>query len=107
MTGFILAGLVMTVTIGAFVGLIFTSGVEFSLKKWVAIVLIALTVGYGIAGLLVLETAMDEDKWNDGHCECGGEWDLINVNYVKKRGNIYYYECVKCNNVIDTETHFH
>ena len=107
MIAFILVGLVMTITIGAFVALILTSGVEFSLKKWIAIVLIAFTVGYGIAGLFTLEMKMDEDKWNNGYCECGGEWDLINIDYEKRRGNIYYYECVKCNNVIDTETHYH
>ena len=107
MTAFILVGLIMTVTIGAFVALILTSGVEFSLKKWTAVVLIAFAVGYSIAGLFALETAIDEDKWNDGYCECGGEWDLINIDHVKNRGNIYYYECVKCNNVIDTEIHYH
>lgn len=107
MTAFILVGLVMTITIGVFVALIFTSSMDFSLKKWIAIVLIAFTVGYGVAGLFTLEMKMDEEKWNNGYCECGGEWDLINATYVKRRGNIYYYECVKCNNVIDTETHYH
>ena len=105
MTMFIIVGIVMTITIGAFISLILTSGMN-SWKRWVVFPIVAILVGFGVAGLFTIEAKDDEAAWNNGYCECGGEWNFTNAEHIKNGGDLYYYECEECGDLIRTHRHF-
>lgn len=45
-------------------------------------------------------TINDTSCWNDGHCECGGNW--VYEQAVGYRYSTYfYYHCDKCGKVIE------
>lgn len=53
-------------------------------------------------GICSLESAADAVVWNNGKCQCGGEFEFSNATHRKNGGNFYYYECVNCGKVIET-----
>ena len=103
---FVVVGLLMSVTVGGFMSLMFTSGMKDGWKKVVVAIIVALAIGFGISGLFALERKGDEMAWNNGTCECGGEWDLIDVEHLKNSGELYYYECEDCGYVIRLHSNF-
>ena len=105
MTMFIIVGIVMTITIGAFIGLILTSDMN-TWRRWVVFPIIAILVGFVVAGLFTMEAKSDEVAWNNGYCECGGKWDFTNAEHLKNGGDLYYYECEECGDLIRTHRHF-
>ena len=106
MTVFIITGLLMTVSVGGFMSLIFTSGMKSGCKKVIVATIISLVIGFGISGLFALERRGDEIAWNNGNCECGGEWHLFDIEHLKNSGKLYYYECENCFDVIRTHSRF-
>ena len=105
---FVIVGLVMSISVGGFMSLIFTSGMRDGWKKAVVAIIVSLAIGFGLSGLFALEEKGNVMAWNNGHCtECNGEWHLVDV--VKSRNNggtRYYWECENCYNVIDTTRNF-
>ena len=55
-------------------------------------------------GICTLEAKMDASVWNDGICQCGGEFEFSNATHRKNGGNFYYYNCNDCDKVIETHT---
>lgn len=53
-------------------------------------------------GICALEAKMDASVWNDGICQCGGEFEFSNATHRKNGGNFYYYTCNDCGEVIET-----
>ena len=48
---------------------------------------------------------MDSTTWNNGYCQCGGEWEYQQI--VATRANtVYVYKCDKCNNLFKSLTYF-
>lgn len=103
---FVVVGLIMSISVGGFMSLMFTSGMKDGWKKAVVAIIVALAIGFGISGLFALERKGDEMAWNNGTCECGGEWDLIDVEHLKNSGELYYYECEDCGYVIRLHSNF-
>ena len=103
---FVVVGLIMSVSVGGFMSLMFTSGMKDGWKKVVVAIIVALAIGFGISGLFALERKGDEMAWNNGHCECGTEWGLVDVEHLKNSGELYYYGCDNCGNVISTHSNF-
>lgn len=103
---FIVAGLITSVSVGAFMSLMFTGGMKDGWKKVVVSIIVSLAIGFGLSGLLTLERKGDEMVWNGGHCECGTEWELIDVEHLKNSGNVYFYNCDNCSNIIKTHSNF-
>jgi hypothetical protein len=104
---FIITGIGMTIIIGVFVALMLTSEMKRGWKKNLTTILLALAIGFGIGGLLTLDHIGDEQRWNNGHCTCGGEWELADVEKGYRNGSTtYYYSCEECNEVISTHTNF-
>ena len=103
---FVVVGLIMSVSVGGFMSLMFTSGMKDGWKKAVVAIIVALAIGFGISGLFALERKGDEMAWNNGHCECGTEWGLVDVEHLKNSGELYYYGCDNCGNVIRTHSNF-
>ena len=67
---------------------------------------------YGVMGLVgviiliimfAIVGTIDDGKWNDGHCTCGGNW-----KYQQAVGHYatttYIYECDQCGKVIEIGT---
>lgn len=66
-----------------------------------AIVVIAMTIL-----CCTCEYCMSETAYNDGKCECGGEWELFDVEMTRSGWDYYYYKCPNCNNTIQTSVTF-
>ena len=64
---FVVVGLIMSVTVGGFMSLMFTSGMKDGWKKVIVAIIVALAIGFGISGLFALERKGDEMAWNNGH----------------------------------------
>lgn len=61
----------------------------------VVAILVALAISFGIATLLYQEQESNHDRWNNGICECGGEYQFSSAtNYRGSRD--YYYTCDEC-----------
>ena len=103
---FVVVGLIMSAVIGGVVSLMVTSGMKDGWKKVIVAIIVALTIGFGISGLFELESQSDEIAWNGGHCECGAEWELVNVEHLRNSGELYYYDCNNCGKVIKTHSNF-
>lgn len=62
------------------------------------IFVIIIIVMFGIVGVI------DNEKWNDGHCTCGGNWE-----YQQAVGHhvttTYIYECDQCGKIIEINEH--
>ena len=52
------------------------------------------------------ERKVDEQMFNNGYCECSGEWDLFDIEYRKNSGSLYFYKCEECKNVIKLNSEF-
>lgn len=107
-TMFVVVGIVFTITFGVVCGLLITELFEMrGLIRFIVATLIASAIGFGISGLLIFEHTTDEKQYNEGYCECGGEWDLFDIEKGYRNGSsTYYYKCNKCNDVIETHTNF-
>ncbi len=58
-------------------------------------VLIAIAIGFGVATLLYKEAEGNHDRWNNGYCECGGQYQFSSATNWRGSKN-YYYTCDKC-----------
>jgi ABC-type uncharacterized transport system permease subunit len=104
---FIIVGIIFTLTIGVFMGLIFTTNMKDSWIKSIIIIIIALIVGFSISTIFAQERKADEKKWNNGICkECNNDWTLVNVVYQKNSSNVYYWNCNKCKKIIKLHSNF-
>ena len=103
---FVVFGLLLSVSVGTFVGMILTSGIRNKIANIVVTVILALVIGFGLTSLLMWERKVDEQMFNGGYCECSGEWDLFDVEYRKNSGSLYFYKCKECNNVIQLNSEF-
>ena len=103
---FVVIGLIMSISVGAFMSLMLTSGMKDGWKQVVVTIIVALAIGFGLSGLFALERKGDEMAWNGGHCECGAEWELVDIERLKNSGNLYYYGCDNCGDVIKTHSNF-
>ena len=58
-------------------------------------ILVALAIGFGITVLLYKDQESNHDRWNNGYCECGGQYQFSSAtNYRGSKD--YYYTCDKC-----------
>ncbi len=58
-------------------------------------VLIAIAIGFGVATLLYKEAEGNHDRWNNGYCECGGQYQFSSATNWRGSKD-YYYTCDKC-----------
>ena len=58
-------------------------------------ILIALAIAFGLATLIYKEAEGNRNRWNNGYCECGGQYQFSSAtNYRGSKD--YYYTCDKC-----------
>lgn len=103
---FVVCGLLLTVSVGGFIAMILTSGIRNKIMNIVMTIILALAIGFGITGLLFLEHKADEQMFNGGCCECGGEWDLFDIECRKNACSLYFYKCEECKKIIRLNSKF-
>ena len=101
MLGFIIAGLILTVSFGAFFALIVTRSLE-GRKRVIIAIIIAFAVGFGLLKLLIVENEIDNKTWNNGVCiKCGGKYEFQSSSYRRSADDKYYYKCKNCGYTIE------
>lgn len=101
MIGFIIAGLILTVSVGAFFALVITSSLE-GKKRVIIAIIIAFAVGFGLLRLLVVKGEIENEKWNNGICiKCGGKYEFQSSSYRRNADDKYYYKCKNCGYTIE------
>ena len=101
MIGFIVAGLILTVSIGAFFALILTMKLEGKTRIIIAVIL-AFVIGFGLLKILMLNAEKENEKWNNGICtECGGKYEFQSSSYRRNADDEYYYKCKNCGYTIE------
>ena len=58
-------------------------------------VLIASAIGFGVATLLYKDAEGNHDRWNNGYCECGGQYQFSSATNWRGSKD-YYYTCDRC-----------
>lgn len=101
MLGFIVVWLLLSVTVGAFFGLLFTYPLSTVKSRLIVGVPVAMVVGALITAMLIGEITLNEKTWNGGYHTCGGAWRFVNGVHLRNAGNCYYYECEDCGHVIE------
>lgn len=101
---FILIAVSMSLTVGGFMSLcivgIFAEDSK-SVVKWIVGIILAVAIGCGISGLLVLQTKGDNEAWNNGYCtECNEPYRFVNAVHHRNSGDEYYYTCDNCGHTI-------
>lgn len=61
----------------------------------VVAVLVAIAIGFGVATLLYKEAEGNHDRWNNGYCECGGQYQFSSATNWRGSKD-YYYTCNRC-----------
>lgn len=88
---FIIGGVILTITLGAFMAMIFTSGIKNGIAKVIIGTVIASAIGFS---LISLEYNGDAKRWNNGICTtCGTAFDLFDIEHHRNSGDTYYYKC--------------
>ena len=103
---FVVFGLLLSVSVGAFIAMIITSGIRNKIVNIVVTIILALAIGFGLTGLFMWERKVNEQMFNNGYCECGGEWNLFDVEYRKNSSSLYFYKCEECKNIIRLNSEF-
>jgi hypothetical protein len=93
--------IVIWLTIGMF-GLIFVPcaiaclilGTDTKHKIWGAIICLLFWVLF--SGAIIGQMYVDDGAWNDGHCDCGGKWELRAVSESRMGTKTKYYACENC-----------
>lgn len=58
-------------------------------------ILCALAITFGITAMLFYEADSNYERWNNGYCECGGQYQFSSAtNYRGSKS--YYYTCDSC-----------
>lgn len=64
------------------------------LKDWFLIILtVAIIVGTAVSCIIITVEAIE--KYNDGKCLCGGEWELFEASRY-----FLYYKCENCKDIM-------
>ncbi len=107
-TLFIIYSLFFTITAGAFFALIYNcNSSRKGMSKKIISIIIMLLVGCLIGGVLTLETAIEDNIWNDGiHTECGGNWELFDIERTKGGHDLFYYKCDKCDYTVRLSAYY-
>ena len=93
MTAFIIFGVIMTISVGLFMGLILTYGMNDGIFKNILMLILALVIGFGITGIAFAERDFEAKKWNNGICpHCNTEWHFQSAARDKSV-TTYFYTC--------------
>ena len=109
-TLFIITGLFFTLVAGTFFGMIFhaNSRMKNGTTKTIVTIILAFAIGFGIGGFFILNDMAESKIYNNGvHTDCGGHWELFDIERTKSSTNFYYYQCDECDYVVRFEQQFY
>lgn len=66
-----------------------------TLKKKIIACFLILVVTFGIATLLYKQAEGEQERWNNGICECGGTYELSAASQHRS-SKTFYYTCDNC-----------
>ena len=66
-----------------------------TLKKKIIACFLILVVTFGIATLLYKQAEGEQERWNNGICECGGTYELSAASQYRS-SKTFYYTCDNC-----------
>lgn len=90
---FVLLGLAMSISVGAFVALIVTSGMNDGIPRVITAIIISLAVGFGFIFFMNKHCKHEEKRWNNGFCTtCNTEWHFQSASKYRS-STTYYYTC--------------
>lgn len=102
---FIIVGLILSISVGAFFALILTSGMKTGFSKVIVSIISALLFGFGLLFCMVKHSEYEAKKWNKGICtECGTEWHFQSATKYRT-STTYYYVCDN-GHILKTESLF-
>lgn len=58
-------------------------------------ILITLAIAFSFATLIYKEAEGNHNRWNNGYCECGGQYQFSSATNWRGSKD-YYYTCDKC-----------
>ena len=103
-TNFILMAIIMSIIVGGFMAVCIVNVIlEYShiAVKWIAGIIIAVTIGCGISGVATLQLKGDNDAWNNGYCtECNAPYKFTSSVHHRNSDDEYYYTCNNCGHII-------
>lgn len=95
---YIIAFVILSLSVGAFFGLMVVSLMENTkskAKKWIVGIITSILVGCAITAALVADRNIDMEQWNNGVCpQCGGLWEFKGAT-SNHTDTYYYYSCDK------------
>lgn len=62
--------------------------------------LVVLAFWFAIAGVSWAMAKNNDDKWNDGYCQCGTHWELRGASQYRS-SHTKYYVCPSCHAEIE------
>lgn len=66
-----------------------------TLKKKIIACFLILVVTFGIATLLYKQAEGEQERWNNGICECGGTYEFSAASKYRTSES-FYYTCDEC-----------
>lgn len=69
-----------------------------TLKKKILACFLILVVTFGIATLLYKQAEREQERWNNGICECGGTYELSAASQYRS-SKTFYYTCDNCGHI--------
>lgn len=95
---YIIAFVILFLSVGAFFGLMVVSLMENTkskAKKWVVGIITSILVSGAITAALVANRNIDMEQWNNGVCpQCGELWEFKGAT-SNHTNTYYYYSCDK------------
>ena len=101
---FVILGLVMSISVGALLALILTSGMDDGIPRVIVSIILALAIGFSFIFLMNEYREYEEKRWNNGICtECGTKWHFQSAAkggstttyyYICDNGHIFETECL-------------
>lgn len=95
---YIIASVILFLSVGAFFGLMVVSLMENTkskAKKWVVGIITSILVSGAITAALVADRNIDMEQWNNGVCpQCGELWEFKGAT-SNRTNTYYYYSCDK------------
>ena len=58
--------------------------------------LVCICFWFLFSGGLYFQEVGNEERWNDGYCECGQHWELKGATKTKNGSETKYYACPEC-----------
>ena len=106
---FIIIGIIFTIFMGIFLGLLLIGGVPEpkEIKAWILLVILALVIGFGTAKLLFIEIEHDRKLWNNGYCStCHNKLEFNGADKNINSSILYFWSCDNCQRVIQLRHNF-